>query len=229
MFKINHFFPMKNTQLQLNKPWLGRLKTLIASTFLFLSFLTIEDKYAISIDNCQSPASNEYLLIILTETPANQDVLRRSLPPDIRINICRYIDQIVSSIRGFDDKDVASDWARYIQDIVGLNAYVVKPREETKSINQCLPASPEIGLNPQLLGDGYAVLVDYNNQSEIALQLQKILGRNLGLAAYRQKHFLLVTYTKESQAATDSMLNLSNRGFLTFVVDSRKVTLIRAC
>lgn len=219
---------MKNTQLQRNKPCLGRLKTLIASTFLFLSFLTIEDKYAMAIEDCQSPTSNEYLLVILTETPANQDVLRRSLPPDIRINICRYIDQIVSSIRGFDDKDVASDWGRYIQDVVGLNAYVVipKPKEKTKSLNQCLPTPPEIGFNPQLLGRGYAVLVDYNNQPEIALQLQKILGRNLGLATYGQKYFFLVTYTKESQTATNSMFSLSNRGFLTFVVDSSKVTLI---
>ncbi|MCL2923723.1 MAG: hypothetical protein MGF17_03590 [Trichodesmium sp. MAG_R04] len=217
---------MTNTQLQLNKPWLSRLKTLIASTFLFLSFLTINNKYAIAIEDCQSPASNEYLLVILTETPANQDVLRRSLPGDIKINICRYIDQIVSSIRGFDDKDVASDWARYIRDIVGLNAYVVKPIEETISLKQCLPVPPDIGFNPQPLGDGYVVLVDYNNQPEIALQLQKILGRNLGLAAYGQKPFLLVTYTKESRAATNSMLNLSDRGFLTFVVDSSKVTII---
>lgn len=217
---------MTNTQLQQNKQWLSRLKTLIASTFLFLSFLTIENKYASAIEDCQPPASNEYLLAILTETPANQDVLRRSLLPDIQINICRYIDQIISSIRGFDDKDVASDWARYIQDIVGLNAYVVKPIEETISLNQCLPVPPDIDFNLQPLGNGYAVLVDYNNQPEIALQLQKILGRNLGLVAYGEKPFLLVTYTKESQAATNSMFNLSNRGFLTFVVDSSKVTLI---
>ncbi len=217
---------MTNTQLQLNKPWLGRLKTLIASTFIFLSFLTIEEKYAIAIEDCQSPARDEYLLVIITETPANQEIVRRSLPPDITIDICRYIDQTVSSIRGFDDQYVASDWARYIQDVVGLRAYVVRPSEETEVPDGPLPAPPEIGFNPQPLGSGYAVLVDYNNQPEIALQLESSLGRNVGLAAYGQKPFLLVTYTRGRRAATNSMFNLSDRGFLAFVVDSSKVTLI---
>ncbi len=217
---------MTNTQLQLKKPWLESLKTLIASTFLCLSFLTIEQKYAMAIEDCQSPASDEYLLVIVTETPANQDILSRSLPPDITIDICRYIDQTVSSIRGFDDKDVASDWARYIQDIVGLRAYVIRPSEETEVADGPLPAPPEIGFNPQPLGSGYAVLVDYNNQPEIALQLERSLGRNVGLAAYGQKPFLLVTYTQRRRAATNSMFNLSDRGFLVFVVDSSRVTLI---
>jgi len=217
---------MTNTQLQLDKPWLGRLKTAIASIFLFLSFLTIEEKYAIALEDCVSPPNNEYLLVILTETPANENIVRQSLPPDITIDVCRYIDKNVSTIGGFDDQDVASDWARYIQDIIGLRAYVVKPSEETRSPNQPLPAPPEIGFNPQPLGSGYAVLVDYNNQSEIALQLQRSLGRNVGLAAYGEKPFLLVTYTRRRRAATDSMFNLSDRGFLAFVVDSSKVTLI---
>ncbi|OZH54523.1 hypothetical protein AFK68_10375 [Hydrocoleum sp. CS-953] len=216
---------MTNTQLQLNKPWLGRLKTLMASTFLLLSFLTIEEKYAIAIEDCQSPGSDEYLLVIITETPGNQEIVRRSLPPDITIDVCRYIDQTVSSIRGFDDQDVASDWARYIQDIVGLRAYVVRPSEETEPDGP-LPAPPEIGFNPQPLGSGYAVLVDYNNQPEIALQLERSLGRNVGLAAYGQKPFLLVTYTRGRKTATNSMFNLSDRGFLAFVVDSSRVTLI---
>ncbi|NEQ40470.1 MAG: hypothetical protein F6K40_31265 [Okeania sp. SIO3I5] len=217
---------MTNIQLQLNKPWLRRLKTTIASTFLFLSLLTIEEKYALAIEDCLPPPNNEYLLVIPTETPANENLVRQSLPPDIRIDICRYIDKNVSTIGGFDDQDVASDWARYIQDIIGLRAYVVKPSEDTTLPNQPLPAPPEIGFNPQPLGSGYAVLVDYNNQAEIALQLQRSLGRNVGLAAYGQKSFLLVTYTRKRKAATNSMFNLSDRGFLAFVVDSSKVTLI---
>lgn len=221
---INHFSPMTNTQLQL-KPWLGRLTRMMASTLLLL-LLTTKDEYARAIEDCQAPANNEYFLVILTETPKNQDVLRVTLPPDIRIDICRYIDQTVSSIRGFDDQNVANDWARYIQDVVGLRAYVVKPRNKTTLPNQSLPVPPDRGFNPQPLGNGYAVLVDYDNQPEIALQLQRSLGRNVGLAAYGRKHFLLVTYTSRRGDATDSMLNLSDRGFLAFVVDSSKVTLI---
>ncbi|MEB3339723.1 hypothetical protein [Okeania sp.] len=217
---------MTDTQLQQNKPWLGRLQKLIVSIFLCSLFLTLEQKYAIAIDDCQSPGSGEYLLVIVTTTPENQDIVRRTLPPDIIINVCRYISLTVSSIRGFDDKDVASDWAKYVQDIVGLPAYVVKPSQETKPPNNRLAAPPEIGFNPEPLGSGYAVLVDYNNQPEIALQLERSLGRNLGLVAYGQKPFLLVTYTKKHKTATNSMFNLSDRGFLVFIVDSSKVTLI---
>lgn len=217
---------MTNTQVQLNKFWLRGIKILMASTCLFLSSLTIEAKYAIAIENCQSPASDEYLLVIVTETPANQDIVRRSLPPDITIDVCRYIDQTVSSIRGFDDKNVASDWARYVQDIVGLRAYVVRPSEETTLPNQRLVAPPAIGFNPQTLGSGYAILVDYNNQPETALQLERSLGRNVGLVAYGQKPFLLVTYTTDLEEAEISLFNLSDRGFLVFVVDSSRVTLI---
>lgn len=217
---------MNNTRLQLHKLCLGGLKTFMASAFLFLSSLTIDTNYAFALESCQSPANDEYLLVIITETSAAQDIVRRSLPPDIIIKVCRYIDQTVSSIRGFDDKDVASDWARYIQDIVGLSAYVVRPSGETTPSDTPLPAPPEIGFNPQPLGKGFAVLVDYNNQPEIALQLERSLGRNVGLVAYGQKPFLLVTYTENRRAATNSLFNLSDRGFLAFVVDSSRVTLI---
>jgi len=65
---INHFCAMTNAQLPLKKPWLERLKTFMASMFLFLSFLTIEEKYAMAIEDYLPPASDEYLLVIVTQT-----------------------------------------------------------------------------------------------------------------------------------------------------------------
>lgn len=212
--------------MQLNKLWMGGLKTFLASTIISLTSLTVETDYAIAIENCQPPLSDEYLLVVVTETREAQDIIKRSLPPDITIVVCRYLNQIVSTVPGFDDQEVASDWARYVQDIVGLSAYVVRPSNDSPPANTPLPAPPEIGFNPQPLGSGYAVLVDYSNQPEIALQLEKSLGRNVGLVAYGQKPFLLVTYTQSRRAATSSLFNLSDRGFLAVVVDSSRVTLI---
>ena len=209
-----------------DKFWLRVMKILMASTIMGVSSLTIEVNYAEALENCQSPLSNEYLLVVVTDTQAEQDIVRRSLPPDITIARCRYFDKIVSTVRGFDDQEVASDWARYVQDIVGLSAYVVKPDDDSALPNTPLPVPPEIGFNPQPLGTGYAVLVDYSNQPEIALQLERSLGRNVGLVVYGQKPFLLVTYTQRRRAATNSLFNLSDRGFLAFVVDSSRVTLI---
>ncbi len=217
---------MIDTQLQRNKFSLRDLKTFIVSAFFFFLSLVIKTNYGWAIADCQSPIDNEYLLVIITETSETQNIVRQSLPPDITIDVCRYIDQTVSTVRGFDDQDVASDWARYIQDIFGLRAYVVRPNQEAIPENAPLPAPPEIGFNPQPLGNGFAVLVDYNNQPEIALQLERSLGRSVGLVAYGQKPFLLVTYTEIRGAATTSLFNLSDRGFLAFVVDSSRVTLI---
>lgn len=217
---------MTHPQMQLNKFWLGGLKTFMASTLIAVASLTIKADRAISIENCQPPLSDEYLLVVVTEAQENQNILKRSLPPDITIVVCRYLNQIVSTVQGFDDQEVASDWARYVQDIVGLSAYVVRPSNESPPTNTPLPAPPEIGFNPQPLGTGYAVLVDYSNQPEIALQLERSLGRNIGLVAYGQKPFLLVTYTEDDKDATSSLFNLSKRGFLAFVVDSSRVTLI---
>ncbi|MGB3513256.1 MAG: hypothetical protein WBA93_29385 [Microcoleaceae cyanobacterium] len=198
----------------------------MASTLIAVVSLTIKADYAVAIENCQPPLSDEYLLVVVTEAQEAQDIVKRSLPPDITIFVCRYLNQIVSTVQGFDDQEVASDWARYVQDIVGLSAYVVRPSNEAPPSNRPLPAPPEIGFNPQPLGTGYAVLVDYSNQPEIALQLERSLGRNVGLVAYGQKPFLLVTYTQNRRAATSSMFNLSDRGFLAVVVDSSRVTLI---
>lgn len=217
---------MTYPQLQLNRFWLGGLKTFMASTIIALASLTIETNYANAVEACQSPPGDEYLLVVVTETAEAQDIVRRSLPPDITIVVCRYLDKIVSTVRGFDNQEVASDWARYVKDIVGLSAYVIKPSGETAPPNRPLPAPPEIGFNPQPLGTGYAVLVDYSNQPEIALELERSLGRNVGLVAYGQKPFLLITYTQDRRAATSSLFNLSDRGFLAFVVDSSRVTLI---
>ncbi|MDJ0554766.1 MAG: hypothetical protein QNJ68_10055 [Microcoleaceae cyanobacterium MO_207.B10] len=198
----------------------------MASTIAVIASLTFETNYANAFDDCQPPPSDEYLLVIVTETSEAQDIVKRSLPPDITIVVCRYLNQIVSTVPGFDNQEVASDWARYVQDIVGLSAYVVRPSDDVLPPDGPLSAPPEIGFNPQPLGTGYAVLVDYSNQPEIALQLERSLGRNIGLVAYGQKPFLLVTYTGSRRAATNSLYNLSDRGFLAFVVDSSRVTLI---
>lgn len=48
----------------------------------------------------------------------------------------------------------------------------------------------------------------------------------MGLVVYGWKYFLLVIYIGRWRDVIDSMLNLSDCGFLVFVVDSSKVILI---
>jgi hypothetical protein len=183
---------------------------------------------------CQPPNSGEYLLLIVTKTPEQQEIVKRSFPGDTNNTVCRYIDDTVTRVAGFRSSQIAGDWVKYIQDVVGLPAYVV--RSPTASITQNLPVynpqpatnsdNASVGFNPQSLGPGYAVLVDYFNQPELAAKVREALGVQVGLASYGQRPFLFIAYTTDQNAATAAVKTLSDRGFWPMLVDSRRVTLI---
>jgi hypothetical protein len=185
--------------------------------------------------NCQPPQSDEYLLLIVTKTPDQQEIAKRSFPGNTNNTVCRYIDDTVMRVGGFRSSQIAGDWVKYIQDVVGLRAYVVQP---PASITQNLPVynpqpatnpdnpNTSVAFNPQALGPGYAVLVDYFNQPELAAQVRQVFGTQVGLASYGQRPFLFVVYTTDQNAATAMVKTLSDRGFWPMLVDSRRVTLI---
>jgi hypothetical protein len=83
-----------------------------------------------------------------------------------------------------------------------------------------------VAYNPQALDEGYAVLVDYFNQPEVAVQLQQTVGADVGLVAYGRRPYLLVRYTDSEEKANSTLQDLSEIGFLAMVVDSRQVILL---
>lgn len=89
------------------------------------------------------------------------------------------------------------------------------------------PQTP-IAYNPQVLESGYAVLVNYQNRPEVASQLSQGLNKNIGLVAYGQKPYLLALHTTDAVAANSVMQLLSDRGYLTMVVDARRVVLLKS-
>lgn len=173
-----------------------------------------------SMSPCQAPQSNEYLLLVRTQTQESQEQLQRSLPANTKFTVCRYLEDTVTRISGFKRVEDANDWARYVKEIVGLSAYVLRPSATTVSTN--IPS-----YNPQPLGEGYAVLVDYFNQPEVAEKLKQLLGNDVGLVSYGKRPYLLVAYTTNESNANSTLRRLSDRGFWSMVVDSRRVTLLR--
>lgn len=173
-----------------------------------------------SMPPCQPPQSNEYLLLVRTQTQQSQEQLQRTLPANAKFTVCRYLEDTVTRISGFKRVEDANDWARYVKEIVGLSAYVLRPSATTVSTN--IPS-----YNPQPLGEGYAVLVDYFNQPEVAEKLKQLLGSDVGLVSYGKRPYLLVVYTADQSKANSTLRRLSDRGFLSMVVDSRRVTLLR--
>ncbi|EAW35818.1 hypothetical protein [Lyngbya sp. PCC 8106] len=231
--------------------------------FAGLLTYSLSTKVAVANSACEPPVAGEYLLLIVSQTEAEQDLARRTLPSDVESEVCRYVDDLVTRVAGFEDQLIAEDWAAYIKSNSGLRSYVVKPDTvsqrpptrrvvsrspaseldtEPRSIEQPLtqprpqprpqpltqprPRAEQAAFNPRRLGSGYAVLVDYLNQPELAAEVEELTGVEVGLASYGQRPYLLVTQTNDLQTATSTLQKLSNRGFFSLMVESRRVMLI---
>ena len=120
---------------------------------------------------------------------------------------------------------------------MGLSTAIARPPSTQSLPNtaQTIPAQPNptvrslntsIAYNPQPLGTGYAVLIDYFNQTEVATQARQLLGRDVGLATYFGRPYLLATYTGNQVDAQSLLRNLQNFDFRAFLVDSSQVTLL---
>ena len=184
---------------------------------------------------CQPPNSGEYLLLVVSKTPDVQDKLRKVLPNTTNTTVCRYLDDMVTRVSGFNTVEVASSWAQYLTETVGLQAFVARPAMLGAPQSSAIAPPPSASVstvtskyNPQPLGAGYAVLVSYFNKPELANQLQQSLKKDVGLVSYGQRPYLLATYTTNQSTANSMLQSLSDRGFVVMVVDSRRVTLLKS-
>ncbi|MGB5963740.1 MAG: hypothetical protein WBG73_24095 [Coleofasciculaceae cyanobacterium] len=197
---------------------------LVGSALLGLINLTITTTKvsAQSVTPCEPPQSQEYVLFVLNKAGENQEQMRRALPANTLLTRCRYFSDVITRISGFRRIEDAQSWALYVQDIIGLSAVVVRPATARVTNN-----SPSVAYNPKPLGEGYAVLVDYFNKPEVAAQVRRIVGKEVGLVSYNQRPYLLAVYTDSQRQASSTLRELSDRGFSSMVVDSRRVTLLR--
>jgi hypothetical protein len=160
------------------------------------------------------------LLLVDSNTPADQQRVSDLLPPTLQTNICSYQNTTVTRVGSFPNQAIANAWADYISNTLGLESLVVAPG------TQLAPA--QVGSGSQTNNATYAVLVNFFNRPEIARQLQDILGsdRDIGLVAYAQEHYLLVETTDQLEAANEIMRQLSDRGFWVAIVDNRRVRVL---
>ena len=196
---------------------------ILASSLLAVTHLTALAKAVVAqanLSSCQPPPSDEYILLIPSPTWESHQTIQTALPANTPTTFCRYLDKTVTRIGGFREIDNANDWAGYVQETLGLSAFVVRAAPLELS-------TPTSSYNPQILGEGYAVLVDYFNRPEVAEQLQQLLGSSVGLVSYGQRPYLLALYTTRESQANSTLRQLTDRGFWSMVVDSRRVTLLR--
>lgn len=185
-----------------------------------------------NLPNCQPPNRGEYLLLVISPTQENQQQLRSALPNEIKTFICQYSNQTVTRIGGFNKIDDANRWARYIQNVVGLSAIITtRSREQTAVQNPPTTkviTSKSSNYNPRILGEGYAILVDYSNRPEFVEPLKKAVGGDVGFVSYGQRPYLLAVYTTNQKEAYNTLQRLSENGFFAILADGRQVVLLRS-
>ncbi|WP_096608064.1 hypothetical protein [Calothrix sp. NIES-2100] len=174
-----------------------------------------------ALSACQPPNPGEFLLLIVSPTADNQKQLRNALPAEIKSSTCQYLSDTVTRIGGFYKIDDAQRWARYINNIVGLSGIITTKPADT-------PPPQTVTYNPQALGEGYAVLVDYFNRPELVSNVEQVVGGDVGFASYGQRPYLLAVYTTNQKEAYNTLQKLNERGFVAYLVDSRKVILLRS-
>lgn len=86
--------------------------------------------------------------------------------------------------------------------------------------------TPTAQYQPQVLGSGYAILVDYFDRPDLVAQLQRSLGQRVGLVVFNQRPFALAMLTPNEQTANAVFRKLTEQGYLTMVVDGRSVVLL---
>jgi hypothetical protein len=190
---------------------------------------------------CREPSPKEYLLLIVLQSAAAETKLREVLPPSVKAPACDYQGSRVARMGGFLKVEDAAAWAQYLKNVAQLPTFIAQPGGTTvgavpkpaatqpKPVVQPTAPTPGpqlVGFNPQLLGAGFAVLVDYGNQPIVATQLRSVLNRPVGLVSYNQRPYLLALFTADSAGAAAALQSLSASNFRSYLVDSRSVYLL---
>ena len=210
-----------------------------------------------TIADCLPPAANEFLLFATARTLEAQAVLRSKAPTDATTTVCRYQGEMVMRVAGFASEPSAAAWGQYLIRTTGIPTTIVRPvpvtvnpaiapvntpvntpevaPKTTSVLTSGNPGNGSVGkrfspgvYKPQALTSGYAVLVNYNNRPDVAVQLGQVLNQNIGVAVYGERSYLFVMQTGEMAAANAVVKLLNDRGFLALRVEAKSVVVLRS-
>ena len=202
---------------------------------------------------CPPPADQEYLLLVRGKTEAERSEIASILPAANPVLVCQYRDETLVRAGGFTSLETANAWATYMTTVGGFESFVSKPSSQvaaqpsdpsaTQASSQSSQTSSQTGsqtstqtavrssgtvaYQPSRLASGYAVLVNYGAQPEIATAVGQIV-RPVGLAIYRQQAYLLADYTNDADSAAATLQRLSDAQLTAIVVDAQEVVRLTA-
>lgn len=175
-----------------------------------------------SLPTCASPQTNEFLVIVVTDTQEQQrqiaNQVQRSLGPQYGVQVCQYRGKTISRVSGFRDVEAAKKWAIAVDLATGLPGIIVTPLDA--------PNPAAVTFKPQVMGNGYAVLVDYLNNPGLAQSLRQRTQREVGLVSYQSNPYLLALQTSSPTEAQTLLQNLGENGFLAVMVPSNQVWIL---
>lgn len=176
-----------------------------------------------SYPDCPPPGSGEYLLFVRGTDEATRDRTVSVLPADQPTLVCNYLGDTVVRAGGFTSLEVANSWALYLTDIEELETVVVEPTASSPAPADDVAVAPSTQgqYQPTLLGEGVAVLVDYQQNPDIGRDLAQ--QGTVGLAVYLEQPYLLVLHTTDSSAAAARLQQLVDSGLTSFLVDGQQV------
>ena len=175
-----------------------------------------------SYPDCPPPGSSEYLLFVRADDEATRDRTLSVLPVDTPTLVCNYQDNTVVRAGGFNSLEVANSWALYLNDIEQLDTVVVEATAPSDTVAvSSSNDDPQPKYTPTVLGEGVAILVDYQQNPDIGRDLAQ--QGTVGLAVYLQQPYLLVMHTTDSSAAATRLQQLVDSGLTSFLVDGQKV------
>ena len=195
-----------------------------------------------SLPPCAPPEQDEHLVLVDQQTPEELEQLKKVLPNGSTTEICQYLDDNVIRVGGFANAEVATAWAEYLSQTLQVQTAIVRPATAFSgpdedaaatappSTTPETPAAPEgpsyPDYEPQVLTNGYAVLVDYSDRTDIAIAVQEELGESVGLAVYRQQPYLIALHSDDFKDAGKILRQLIEADFDALIVDSRQVVLM---
>ena len=180
------------------------------------------------VNRCSPPNPGEFTLMVPTPDRNSQQFLSQvllfqALPNNSTAQLCQYQGEIVTHIRNFPNRQLAQRWSQYISENAPLQAFVV-----SSPISGSVPQVPTAPVreSKDSIGTGFAVLVNYQNNPEIATQVQRLIGTPVGWASFEGNRYLLASQTSNPQEATATLMSLGDRGFSVILVDARQVRLL---
>jgi hypothetical protein len=195
---------------------------------------------------CPPPTAQEFLVLVRGETEADRSKIATILPETNTVLVCQYLDETLVRAGGFTSLETANAWASYMTTVEGFESFVSRPNSQvaaqptgasTGSPPASSPSASSQAANsasassaayqPRRLAPGYAVLVSYGSQLEIANTVGQLV-RPVGLAVYRQQAYLLADYSSDEASALATLQRLNDAQLTAILVDAEQVVRLSA-